>query len=90
MPLHVLGTAYPSSGGSAQLLFGVTMCVGCVLAVCGLQFHHNPHAVNTHLTHAITPNSSSAERPKHVEALTLNEKLRKVYQVGVDSLTECH
>jgi hypothetical protein len=33
MPLHVPGVTRPSSGGAAQLLFGVITCVGCVLTV---------------------------------------------------------
>jgi hypothetical protein len=36
MPLHVSGVNRPSSGGSAQKLFGVIMCVGCVLTACRL------------------------------------------------------
>jgi hypothetical protein len=31
MPLHVSGVTRPSSGGSAQMLFGVITCVRCVL-----------------------------------------------------------
>jgi hypothetical protein len=31
MPLHVSGITCPSSGGSAQMLFGVIAYVGCVL-----------------------------------------------------------
>jgi hypothetical protein len=34
MPLHFSGVTRPTSGGSAQLLFGVIACVGCVLATC--------------------------------------------------------
>jgi hypothetical protein len=64
MPLHVSGVTRPSSGGSAQLLFGVIVCVGCVLAACRLWFHRNLHAVNTHPTHAITPHSNCAEPPE--------------------------
>jgi hypothetical protein len=30
VPLHVSGVTYPSSGGSAQIMFGVITCVGCV------------------------------------------------------------
>jgi hypothetical protein len=45
MPLHVSGFARPSSGGSAQMLFGVITCVGCVLATCRLQLHL--HIVST-------------------------------------------
>jgi hypothetical protein len=36
-PLHVLGVTHPSSGGSAQVLFGVIMCAGCVLSTCSLR-----------------------------------------------------
>jgi phosphoribosylformylglycinamidine (FGAM) synthase-like enzyme len=90
MPLPVSGVTRPSSGGSAQLLFGVIACVRCVLTA-----HRNLHAVNTHHTHAVTPNSNCAE-PSEDERVTpetcrglinLTNELRKVYQVGVDSLT---
>jgi hypothetical protein len=75
MPLHVSGVTGPSSGGSAQLLFGVTVWVGCVLTACQLfrsagqpacsqHTLYNLHAVNTHPTHVITPNSNCAEPPE--------------------------
>jgi hypothetical protein len=51
------------------------------------------HAVNKHPTHAITPNSNCAGPPKDGRVTPetcrdwlLINKLRKVYQVGVDSL----
>jgi hypothetical protein len=54
---------------------------------------NNLHAVNTHPTHAITPNSICAEPPEDgwvmpetCRGSDLINKLRKVYQVGVDSL----
>jgi hypothetical protein len=37
MHLHVSGVTGPSSGGSALLLFGVIVCVGCVLTACRLR-----------------------------------------------------
>jgi hypothetical protein len=46
------------------MLFGVTACVGCVLTACRLWFHRNLHADNTQPTHAVTPNSISAEPPE--------------------------
>jgi hypothetical protein len=57
MPLHVLGVTRPSSGGCAQMLFGVITWVGCVLTECRLGFH-------THPMHVITPNSICAEAPE--------------------------
>jgi hypothetical protein len=48
------------------------------------------HILRTQLHQKATVQSllkMSDWRPKHVEALTLNKKLRKEYQVGVDSLT---
>jgi hypothetical protein len=96
MPLHVSGVTRPSSGSSAQMLFGVTACVhvGCVLTACKLRFHRNLHAVNTHPKHAITPNSICAELPEDVRVtaetcrgiVSLQNNIRKVYQVGVYSL----
>jgi hypothetical protein len=44
------GHTHPSSGGCAQLLFGVIVCVGCVLTACWLHWNHNQLAVNTHST----------------------------------------
>jgi hypothetical protein len=44
------------------MLFGVIACVECVLTACGLQF--NLHAVNTHPSHAVTPNNNCAEPPE--------------------------
>jgi hypothetical protein len=64
MPLHVSGVTRPSSGGSAQIQFGVIACVGCVLTACRLRHHRNLHAVNTNSTHIITPNSICAEPPE--------------------------
>jgi hypothetical protein len=87
MPLHVSGVTRPSPGGSAQMLFGVTAGVGCVLTTCRLRFHCNLHAVNTHPRHAVTPNSNCAE--PHEDGRVTPEtcrgigSLRKVYQVGV-------
>jgi hypothetical protein len=56
------------------MLFGVIACVGCVLTACRLQC--NRHAVNTHLTHALTPNSICAQPPEDgrvtPETCTLN------------------
>jgi hypothetical protein len=63
MSLHVSGATHPSSEGSAQMLFGVIACVGCVLTACRLQYQ-NLHAVNTRPTHAITLNSICAEPPE--------------------------
>jgi hypothetical protein len=57
MSLHVSVVTRPSSGGSAQMLFGVIVCVGCV-------WNRNLHAVHTHPTHALTPNSICAEPPE--------------------------
>jgi hypothetical protein len=37
MHLHVSGFTCPSSGNSAQMLFGVIACVGCVLIACGVR-----------------------------------------------------
>jgi hypothetical protein len=34
MPLRVSGVTRPSSGGSAQMLFGIITCVGCMLTAC--------------------------------------------------------
>jgi hypothetical protein len=62
MPLHVSGVNRPSSGGSAQLLYGVTACVGYVLNACSLRL--KLHAFNTHPTHAITPDNNCAELPE--------------------------
>jgi hypothetical protein len=83
MRLHVSGVTRPSSGGSAQLLFGVTACVACVDCVQAA-VHRNLHAVNTRPTHVITPNSIRAEppedgrvTPKHAEVLTLNKQTKK-------------
>jgi hypothetical protein len=53
------------------MLFGVIVCIGCVLTAtvvmltaCRLRWNHrNLHAVNTHPTHSITPNSNCAEPP---------------------------
>jgi hypothetical protein len=64
MPLHVSGVTRPSSGGSAQLLFGVIVCAGCVLTTCRLRWNCNLHAVNAHPTHAITLNNNCAEPPE--------------------------
>jgi hypothetical protein len=65
MPLQVSGVTRSSSGGSAQMLFGVIAYVGCVLTTCRLRWKSsNLHAVNTHPTHTITPNSNCAEHPE--------------------------
>jgi hypothetical protein len=42
----------------------VIACVGCVLTACGLRETRNIQAVNTHPTHAITPNNNCAEPPE--------------------------
>jgi hypothetical protein len=57
MPLDISGVIRPSSGGSAQMLFGVITCVGCV-------WNRILHAVNTQPPHVITPNSICAEPPE--------------------------
>jgi hypothetical protein len=94
MLLQVSGVTRPSSGGSAQLLFGVIACLGRVLTACRLQLNYNQHALNTHPKHAITPNNNCAEPPEDglvtpetcKRRWLLPNKLRKVYQVGSDSL----
>jgi hypothetical protein len=73
MPLHVSAVTRPSSGGCA---------------------HRNLHAVNTQPPHAITPNSICAEPPEDGRVTletcrgidSLQNELREVNQVGVDSL----
>jgi hypothetical protein len=46
------------------MVFGVITCVGCVLSACRLRWNPNLHAVNTHPTHVITPNSFCADPPE--------------------------
>jgi hypothetical protein len=61
MDLHVSEVTGPSSGGCAQILFGVITCVGCVLTACRLRW--DLYAVNTSYA-IITPNSICAESPE--------------------------
>jgi hypothetical protein len=46
------------------MLFGVIVCVGCVLTAFVLRWNRNLHVVNAHPTYVITPNSICAEPPE--------------------------
>jgi hypothetical protein len=61
------GRYCPSSGVSAQLLFGVTACVECVLTADAMTQNA---AVQSLL-------KMGEYGPKHVEALTLNKQIKK-------------
>jgi hypothetical protein len=52
-------SGFLQSGGNSLREYSMLM-----LTACRLQFHCNLHAVNTHLTHAFTPNSICAECPE--------------------------
>jgi hypothetical protein len=69
-----------------KLLFGITVCVGCVLVACRLRWcftatcTQSMHILRTKLRQIATVQSllkMGESRPKHVEAVTLNKQTKK-------------
>jgi hypothetical protein len=43
--VYLLGVIRPSSGGSAQMLFGLITYIGCMLTASRLRWNYNLHVV---------------------------------------------